>query len=80
LEDIFVQELIGRWYNNNIARTDIDKLLIGTVRRFQGEHVLVDIKKMKGRWRGFFRIRKGKLQIIAEFNFTNKRIGVEVID
>ena len=42
--------------------------------------MLIDIKKMKGEWKGFYRIRKGKWRIIAEFDFDNNSVFIENID
>lgn len=50
------------------------------VKKFHGEVVGVDIKKTKGRWAGFYRIRSGKLRIIASFHFTIQRVFVDVVD
>ena len=40
----------------------------------------MDIKKLNGKWEGFHRIRKGKLRVIAELNFDDSAVFVEVID
>nr|MBC8362975.1 hypothetical protein [Candidatus Desulfatibia profunda] len=46
----------------------------------KGESVSVDVKKLKGDWQGFYRIRKGKLRIIFELNFQEHLICVARID
>lgn len=48
--------------------------------KFNGENVNVDVKKLKGAWAGFHRIRKGKMRIIAEFNFDSRSVLIEQID
>jgi len=53
------------------------KLAIGN---FQGERVSVDVRKMKGEWKGFYRIRKGKYRIVASFDFDKSSVFVEVVD
>jgi len=65
---------------NGISREHVFGLLQTALKRFQGESVNIDIKKLKGEWDGFHRIRKGKVRIIAEFNFDRSSIFVEVID
>lgn len=50
------------------------------VKKFHGEAVNIDIRKTKGKWAGFYRIRSGKLRIIAEFNFEHQHTFVEIID
>ena len=51
-----------------------------TLRKFKGERVNVDIKKLGGAWEGFHRIRAGKLRIIVEFQFERSRAYIENID
>jgi len=46
----------------------------------KGEPVSVDIKKLKGDWQGFYRIRKGKLRIIFKLNFEEHLIYVARVD
>jgi len=65
---------------NGVSRKDVFELIQAALERFQGENVNIDIRKLKGKWDGFHRIRKGKVRIIAEFNFDNSSVLVEVID
>jgi mRNA interferase RelE/StbE len=44
------------------------------IKRIKGEPISVDVKKLKGDWQGFYRIRKGKLRIIIELNFEEHLI------
>ena len=48
--------------------------------RMKGEPLSVDVKKLKGDWQGFYRIRKGKLRIIFELNFEEHLIYVARVD
>jgi len=57
----------------------IDKIKL-VLRKFKGENVNVNIKKLSGKWEGFYRIRSGKLRIILEFQFENYRVYIERID
>ncbi len=50
------------------------------LRKFRGEDANIDIKKLKGAWEGFYRIRVGKLRIIVEFQFEQNRAYIEEID
>ena len=50
------------------------------LRKFKGDDVNVDIKKLKGEWEGFHRIRSGKLRIITEFKFENYQAYIDKID
>ena len=50
------------------------------LKKFQGEDINVNIKRLKGEWEGFYRIRSGKLRVIVEFNFELRQAYVEAID
>lgn len=65
---------------NNISREKIFELIRDALRKFGGEDININIRKLKGRWEGFHRIRKGDLRIIAEFNFDSFSVLIEVID
>ena len=65
---------------NQLTRTEAFELIERAIRYFQGEDINVDIKKLTGKWAGFYRIRRGKIRIIAEFNFENSFIFIEEID
>lgn len=59
---------------------EVFELIKLAIQKFQGEIVSIDIRKMKGEWGGFYRIRKGKWRIIASFDFDNTYVFVEVVD
>ena len=65
---------------NHIPKKYIFDVIGDAIRNFQCETVSIDIRKMKGQWEGFYRIRKGKWRIIAEFNFANNSVFIEDID
>lgn len=65
---------------NRLSQEEIFDLVKKTIRKFQGENININIKKLKGQWLGFYRIRKGKLRIIAEFDFDNFSVLIEQID
>ncbi len=65
---------------NNLAKEELFELVEKAIRYFRGEKINIDIKKLKGRWKGFYRIRKGKIRFIAEFDFDNSVVFVEEID
>jgi mRNA interferase RelE/StbE len=64
---------------HNIAY-EIREELKNFLRKLRGEKINVDVKKLKGNWEGYYRLRKGKLRIIFEVNKDNKSIYVERID
>lgn len=65
---------------NQLSEDDVLELLNLAVRKIKGHDVNLDIRKLKGEWDGFFRIRKGKIRIITEFDFQRLSIFVESID
>ena len=65
--------------NNLVGDFVVEKIKLA-LRKFRGEDVNIDIKKLKGAWEGFHRIRVGKVRIIVEFQFEQNRVYVEQID
>jgi mRNA interferase RelE/StbE len=59
---------------------EIREELKNFLRKLKGENVNIDIRKLKGNWEGYYRLRKGKLRIIFEVNKDDKIIYVERID
>ena len=57
----------------------VDKIKLA-LKKFKGEHINVNIRKLKGEWEGFYRIRFGKLRIIVEFQFEIYRAYIDKID
>lgn len=65
---------------NEFTIDEIRELIGKVLRYFQGEDINVDLKKLKGEWKGFYRIRSGRIRIIAEFDFDNSVVFIEKID
>ena len=65
---------------NQLTKIEALKLIERSICYFQGEDINVDIKKLTGKWSSFYRIRRGKIRIIAEFNFENSFVFIEEID
>ena len=65
---------------NNIKEDFVIDKIKFALRKFKGDDVNVDIKKLKGEWEGFHRIRSGKLRIITEFQFENYQAYIDKID
>jgi mRNA-degrading endonuclease RelE of RelBE toxin-antitoxin system len=50
---------------DNISEDDVDSLIIMAIRKIlKIEELPVDLKKLKGKYRGSFRIRKGDIRIV----------------
>lgn len=66
--------------DNNLDEEFVIKKIKSALLKFRSEDVNIDIKKLKGEWEGFYRIRSGKLRIIAEFQFKDFHVYIEKID
>lgn len=76
----FTKQAYNFLIHNDISGEFAVDVIRVALRKFNGEVVSVDIKKMKGEWKGFYRIRKGKLRMIVYFNFDRQIAFVEVVD
>ena len=65
---------------NNLKEDLIIEKIKLVLRKFKGENININVKKLRGEWEGFYRIRVGKLRIIFEFQFKNYRVYIEEID
>ncbi|MBI2121609.1 MAG: hypothetical protein HYT98_00650 [Candidatus Sungbacteria bacterium] len=65
---------------NRVSREEVFQLIRSALTKFRGEDVNIDVKKLKGKWLGFHRIRRGDLRVIASFDFDKSRVHIEVID
>lgn len=65
---------------NNLDESLVIEKLRLAFKKFKGEDVNINIKKLGGVWDGFYRIRAGKMRIIVEFQFDKARAYIEEID
>jgi mRNA-degrading endonuclease RelE of RelBE toxin-antitoxin system len=65
---------------NNLSEDLIIEKIKLALRRFKGEQINIDIKKLGGKWEEFYRIRVGEMRIILDFQFRNYKVFVEEID
>jgi mRNA interferase RelE/StbE len=50
------------------SRLNVDVYIIKAIKRvFFQEDTNIDVKKMKGGWKGYYRIKEGDLRIILDF-------------
>ena len=59
---------------------EVNRQIKGFLRKLQGESINIDAKKLKGEWKGYFRIRKGRLRIIFSIDTSYSSLYVERID
>ena len=61
-------------------RVTVREQIKGFLKKMRGERVNIDVKKLKGKWKGYLRIRKGKLRVIFAVDFEDKALYVERVD
>ena len=64
----------------NLSDDFAREYIVLALRKFDRENVNIGIKKLSGKWEGFYRIRSGKIRIICSFDFKLKIVGIEEID
>lgn len=65
---------------NQLTLDEVSALTAKAVRYLQGGKENVDIKRLHGSWKGFYRIRSGRVRIIVRFDFENLGVFIEEID
>mgnify|MGYP001092506117 CR=1 FL=1 len=45
-----------------------------------GEDISIDVKKLKGEWKGYYRVRNGKIRIILKVHKDSKVLYIDVVD
>jgi mRNA interferase RelE/StbE len=48
--------------------------------RVSGSSININVKKLKGEWTGYYRIRKGKIRIILRPDSETRTVFVDVVD
>jgi len=61
-------------------QSEVKNQIQGFLRKLRGESINVDAKKLKGEWKGYFRIRKGSLRIIFSIDTSHRSLYVEQVD
>jgi len=64
----------------NIKEEKILSLIQSFINYSKGLDENVDVKKMKGKWKGYHRIKIGKVRIILKVGFKERQILVDRID
>jgi mRNA interferase RelE/StbE len=63
---------------NRITESEVDDLIVRAVKKIlKIEEAAIDIKALRGEYRGYFRIRKGKIRIV--FSLKRNEIPVAFI-
>ena len=77
-----VVEKFLRKYRNFITEEELDKAVTKAVYKINGFDLNIDVKELKGRYKGKYRVRKGKIRIIftIDENGNIYIVAVEEID
>jgi mRNA interferase RelE/StbE len=62
--------------SDDLLRTQIGKF----INALRGADENVHMRKLKGKWEGYFRIRIGRMRIILRLDFGTKEIFIDRID
>jgi mRNA interferase RelE/StbE len=76
----FSKESLKFITKNNIPESDIEQSFRKVVQRLQGQNLNLDIKRLKGKWQGFYRLREGKKRLIFSIDFDTMKIFIDRID
>ena len=69
-----------RFIDKQDIRAEVREQLEFFLRKMRGESISVDVRKLKGEWKGYFRIRKGRLRVIFSVDFNDRVLYVERAD
>jgi len=64
----------------NIEDDEILNLVKKVINYSKGLDENIDVKKMKGKWKGYYRIKIGKVRMILRIDFKNKIAFIDKID
>lgn len=64
----------------NIKDDEILTLVKKVIDYSKGLDENIDVKKMKGKWKGYHRIKIGKIRMILRIDFKNKIAFIDKID
>lgn len=76
---------IGKQTDKFLKQENIDdNELLLVIKKFvnylKGEDENINVKKLKGKWLGYYRIRLGRLRIIVKVDFKGKVIFIDRMD
>ncbi len=76
----YSRQAINFLKRENIEQYDVEVLIVRGIKKlFLNMRMAVDIKKMKGGWKNYYRIRQGKIRIIVRFDSGERIAYVERI-
>jgi mRNA interferase RelE/StbE len=70
----------GKFIKKHGLGETIRSLLKDLILRIHGKPIKLDLKKLKGQWTGYLRIRSGDIRIILKVYKKEKRLYVDKVD
>ena len=64
----------------NLSDDFVREYIALALQKFDRQNVNIGIKKLSGKWEGFYRIRSSKIRIVCSFDFKLKIVEIEEID
>ncbi len=64
----------------NINDNEILNLVKRVFNYSKGLDENIDVKKMKGKWKGYYRVKIGKIRMIMKIDFKNKVAYIDKVD
>jgi mRNA interferase RelE/StbE len=69
-----------KFINKQDIREKVKNALKKFLQAMKGESVNLDLTKLSGDWKGYYRIRIGKIRIIFDISKESREIFVEKVD
>lgn len=63
---------------SKISITSVNELIIKAIKKLSGKNVNIDLVKMKGRFLGYYRIRKSDIRIIFHIKEAQEKIIITI--
>lgn len=78
--DIEYSRQADKFIKREDIRIEVRELIERFLKKMRGESISVDVKKLKGKWKGYLRIKKGKLRVIFVVDFQDRVLYVDRVD
>jgi mRNA interferase RelE/StbE len=69
-----------KFIRKNNLEEKIREIIKKFILRYMGETISIDVKKLKGEWKGYHRIRSGKIRIILKVNKDSQIVYIDAVD
>ena len=77
---VFYSGRAHKFIAENHLESKVNAALMKFILRYTGETVTIDVKKLKGKWSGYHRIRIGNLRVIVKVDKERNSMVVDTVD